>query len=121
MLSNLKTENFNPQYPHLYIFQGSSKMNPEINSSFFSCGGTLASPKWVSKSTLRFQKRKILAPDIRVRSFFTDHPKCVHKSIRHSVHVRPRLHLQNGYPNMLSDFKTGKLCHQYPRLIIFHR
>ena len=65
----------------------------------------------------QISKTKILAPEIRVRSFFMDHPKWVPKSIRHFVHVRPRLHLQNGYPNMLSDIKTEKFS---LRLFLFN-
>ena len=54
----------------------------------------------------RILKPKSLDLDIRVRLFLTDHPKWGPNSIRHFVHLGPHLHLQNGYPNMLSDIKT---------------
>ena len=65
----------------------------------------------------RIFKPKSLALDIRIRSFFTDHPKWGPNSIRHFVHLGPRLHLQNGYPNMLSDIKTEKFS---LRLFLFN-
>jgi hypothetical protein len=36
------------------------------------------------------------------------------------VHPRPRFHLQNGYPNMLSYFKIENFSPRYLRLFVFH-
>ena len=63
---------------------------------------------------------KISTPDIHVFSFFTDRLSWAPKSIRHFVHLGPCLHLQNGYPNMLSDFKTEKFSPRYSRPFVFH-
>ena len=68
---------------------------------------------WISKP-------KISAPYICVYFFFKHCPKWVWKSIHHFVHVWPCLHLQNGYPNILSYFKTEKFSPRYPRPFIFY-
>ena len=50
---------------------------------------------------------------ICVPKFFMIHVKRVPKIIRHFVHVGLLLYLQNGYPNMFSNFKSEKFIPCY--------
>ena len=117
ILSDFKTEKFRPSIT-VFIHFSQIVWNESQNQFVTLCirGHTCIS-KICIQICSQILKPKSLALDIRVRLFFTDHPKWGPNSIRHFVHLGPRLHLQNGYPNMLSDIKTEKFS---LRLFLFN-